>query len=180
MWSVTYELKTLGSTASVIAAVRDEVAAIDKDVPVINVRTQTEQIDATLGQERLFAALTGSFGLLALALASVGVYGVMAYMVARRTSEIGVRMALGAQPWQVLSSILREAGSLAFVGVAAGTIIALSLARLFSSLVYGLTPHDPLTLLSATLLLFAITLVAAWVPAQRASRIDPARALRNE
>lgn len=180
IWSMTYEVKAFGNPQSLITSVTNAVKNIDKDVPLIETRTQTEQIDATLTEERLFAALTGSFGLLALLLASIGIYGVTTYAVAQRTREIGIRMALGAQRPQVLRSILSEAGSLAVLGITGGVIIGLALTRFIASLLYGLKPTDPLTLSAAALLLFTVTLFAAWLPARRASRIDPIQTLRHE
>lgn len=180
IWSMTYEVKAYGDPQNLIASVRNTVNKIDRDVPLIDIRTQTEQIDATLTEERLFAALTGSFGLLALLLASIGIYGVTSYAVAQRTREIGIRMALGAQRLQVLRSILSEASFLAVVGISGGVIMGLGLTRFIASLLYGLKPTDPLTLSAAALLLFTVTLFAAWLPARRASRIDPIQTLRHE
>ncbi len=180
IWAMTYEVKAFGSPENLIASVQSAVRKIDRDVPLDDIRTQTEQIEATLTQERLITALTGSFGLLALVLASVGIYGVMTYSVAQRAREIGVRMALGAQSSRVLRSILVEAGFLALLGVSAGVLVSLGLARLIAGLLYGLKPTDPLTLSSAALLLCAVTLFSAWIPARRASRIDPIQILRHE
>jgi ABC-type antimicrobial peptide transport system permease subunit len=140
----------------------------------------TQQIDSSLSNERIFARLTGGFGLLALLLASIGIYGIMAYTVARRTGEIGIRMALGARADQVLSMILREASWMALTGVLVGIGVALWLSRFINSMLYGLTPADPLTLAGAGALLIAIALLAGLGPARRASRIDPIRALRHE
>jgi predicted permease len=178
--NMTFEIKTAASEASLMKSVRDLVRSIDKDLPVFDIRTQTEQIDATLSHERLFAALTSSLGLLALILAAVGIYGVMAYAVARRTSEIGVRMALGAQGRQVLAMILGETALLAGVGVVIGIAAAAGLSRFIRSMLYGLQPSDPLTFAGAVLLLLVIALLAGWRPARKASRLDPMVALRHE
>jgi ABC-type antimicrobial peptide transport system permease subunit len=156
------------------------VQEIDKDLPLRDVRTQTEQIDATVMQERLFATLTSAFGILALILAAIGIYGIMAYTVARRTSEIGVRMALGARPRQVRLMVLRESGWMAIIGIAVGIGASIGLARLVRAMLYGLSPSDPTTLIGTTCLLFFIALAAAYGPARRASRIDPMQALRHE
>ena len=177
---MTFELKTAASEGSILKSVREIVRSIDKDLPVFDVRTQTEQIDATLSRERLFAALASGFGLLALILASVGIYGVMAYAVARRTSEIGVRMALGAQRGQVLRMILREAAFLAAAGITIGILASLGLTRYIRGMLYGLAPSDPLALCGAVLLLLLVVLAAGWLPARRASRLDPMVALRHE
>jgi ABC-type antimicrobial peptide transport system permease subunit len=177
---MTFEIKTAASEASLMKSVRDAVRSIDKDLPVFDIRTQTEQIDATLSHERLFAALTSSLGLLALMLAAVGIYGIMAYAVARRTSEIGVRMALGAQARQVLAMILRETALLAGAGVVIGIAAAAGLSHFIRGMLYGLQPSDPLTFAGAVLLLLVIALLAGWRPARKASRLDPMVALRHE
>ena len=124
--------------------------------------------------------MASGFGLLALVLTSVGIYGVMAYAVARRTGEIGVRMALGAQRGQVLRMILREAVFLAAAGISVGLLASIGLTRYIRSMLYDLTPFDPLTLYGAVLLLLLVVLAAAWLPARRASRLDPMVALRHE
>ncbi len=178
--NMTFELKTAANEASILRSVREIVGSIDSDLPVIDIRTQTEQIDATLVRERLFAALASGFGLLALILASVGIYGVMAYAVARRTNEIGVRMALGAQRGQILAMILREAAVLAAIGIGIGIFASLGLTRYIRSMLYGLKPSDPLTLCGAVLLLLFVALAAGGWPARKASRLDPMVALRHE
>lgn len=178
--NMTFELKTAASERSVLNSVREVVRSVDRDLPVFDVRTQTEQIDATLSCERLFAALASGFGLLALLLASVGIYGVMAYSVARRTGEIGVRMALGAQRVQILSMILRETALLAAAGITVGALASLALTRYIRGMLYGLTPFDPWALGAAVLLLLLVVLVAGWWPARRAARLDPMAALRHE
>jgi predicted permease len=177
---MTFEVKTAASEASIVKSFRDVVRSIDKDLPVVDIRTQTEQIDETLWRERLFAALTSGLGLLALILAAVGIYGVMAYGVARRTGEIGVRMALGAQGRQVLAMILRETALLAGAGVVIGIAAAAGLSRFIRGMLYGLQPSDPLTFAGAVLVLLAIALLAGWRPARKASRLDPMVALRHE
>lgn len=131
-------------------------------------------------QERMFASLTAGFGVLALVLACVGIYGIMAYSVAQRTNEIGIRLALGAARAQIRSMIMREAGWLAVVGVVAGSGIAVFLIRLVKSVLYGLTPNDPLSFGVSVLFLMTIGLVAGWIPATRASRVQPMDALRQE
>jgi predicted permease len=176
----TFEIKTAASTPSIVAEIREAVRSADQNLPVQEVRTQTQQIEATLTNERVFATLTGGFGLLALILASIGIYGIMAYTVSRRTNEIGIRMALGARSTAVLSMILRETFLLAFIGIVAGLVGAAALTRLATSMLYELTPTDPLTFGSAALLLVAIAMAAGFTPARRASRVDPMTALRHE
>jgi ABC-type antimicrobial peptide transport system permease subunit len=153
---------------------------LDRELPITNVRTQDEQIDGTLRRERLFATLTSGFGVLALLLASIGIYGIMAYTVSGSTHEIGIRIALGAQTGQVLRTVLREAWLLALAGVGVGLIVALAMSRLIQSMLYGLRPTDPITSAAAATLLVAIALAASWTPARKAARIDPIHALRHE
>jgi predicted permease len=176
----TYELRLKTAPDAALPAIRQTVAAIDKDIPLLDVRTQTQQIDDLLSQERLFATLTGAFGVVALVLACIGIYGVMAYNVARRTNEIGIRIALGAQTDQVLRMVLGEASWLAVFGIAIGLSCALWLTRFLATLLYGLKPSDPVTLAGAALLLLATALAAGWAPAWRASRVQPMEALRHE
>lgn len=128
----------------------------------------------------MFASLTVGFGVLALGLACVGIYGIMAYTVSQRTNEIGIRLALGANRGQVWGLVLREASWLAVVGVAAGLVAAFGLAQFVRSMLYGLKPGDPVSFLGAGCLLLGVALVAAWMPAMRASRVEPMEALRHE
>ena len=139
-----------------------------------------EQVARNFNQERLIARLTELFGALALVLACVGLYGITAYAVALRTNEIGIRMALGAERWQILRMVLREALSLALLGVAIGIPAALAAGRLLSSMLYGLKASDPFTIAAATAVLLAVAGLAAFLPAYRASRVDPMVALRYE
>ena len=179
-FGATYEVRTSLSPASIAPSLRKAVQAIDPDLPLQEIRTQQGQIDASMQQERIIAALTASFGVLALVLASVGVYGVMAYSVAQRTSEIGIRMALGALPREVLTMVLREATWIAFVGITCGIGTTLLSTRLVTSLLYGLHPNDPVILATSALLLALVGLVASWVPARRAAAVEPMQALRHE
>jgi predicted permease len=156
------------------------IRTIDPDLPMTAVRTQRKQIDVNLRQERLFATLSCGFGILALLLASVGVYGIMAYTVTQRTNEIGIRLALGAERGQVRGMVLREAMALAVVGVVTGMALVLLLVRLVQSMLYGLQGRDPGSLVATAVLLGAVALVAGWVPAARASRVQPMEALRHE
>jgi ABC-type antimicrobial peptide transport system permease subunit len=153
---------------------------VDRNVPLLDVRTQDEQIAASLQHERIFADLTGGFGILALVLASIGIYGIMAYSVSRRTNEIGIRMALGAQPQRVLRMVLGEASWIVVIGVIAGLAGALALGRLIASMLYGLKPWDPATFAIASTLLILVAVGASWIPARRAAGVDPMKALRHE
>jgi len=178
--SMTYEIRTQVDAKSIFPALRRAVQRADRNLPLINVRTQQQQIQADMQQERMFVALTSGFGLLALALASVGVYGIMAYSVAQRTNEIGIRLALGALPRQVLGMILSEAAWISLGGIAVGLIAALLLARLVRSMLYGLQPSDPVSLMAGAGLLIAVALAASWLPARRAASVQPMDALRHE
>jgi predicted permease len=177
---MTFEVRTNGDPGGVVGSIRSAVQSVDKDLPLIDVRTQTEQIKASIAPERIFAAVTAGFGVLALILASIGVYGIMAFTVGRRVNEIGIRMALGAPASQVLKMILRETAWLAAIGIGTGVGVALLLAQFLRSMLFGLKPTDPSTLAGAALLLFAIAMLAGWGPANRASLIQPMEALRHE
>lgn len=177
---MSYAIRMGMPLEALMPSLRHAALEIDPDLPLGYVRTQEQQIQAGMQQERVFVTLTSGFGLLALALASVGVYGIMAYSVAQRTNEIGIRLALGALPRQVLGMILREATWISLGGVAAGLIAALLLARLVKSMLYGLQPADPVSLISGATLLIAVGLAASWLPARRAASVQPVEALRHE
>jgi ABC-type antimicrobial peptide transport system permease subunit len=163
-----------------MASVREAIRAVDANVPVFDVKTMDDQMLVALLPARLAGTLLGAFGLLALLLASVGVYGVMAYSVVQRTREIGVRRALGARTNCLLRLILGEGMRLAGIGFAIGLAAAVALTRFVSSLLYGVTPTDPLTFVAASGILTAAALVACCIPALRAVRVDPITALRYE
>jgi putative ABC transport system permease protein len=150
--------------------------------PAITVQYQTvrSQVSGSLLRERLMATLSGFFGGLAVLIATVGLYGVMSYTVARRRVEIGIRMALGADRGSVIRMIVREAGTLLILGVVAGTALAMVAGRTATTLLYDVKPWDPVTVASAIALLGAVTLLASWLPARRASRLAPTVALREE
>jgi predicted permease len=177
---MTFEIKTAASLASVVPKIREAVKAVDKDLPVLEVRTQTEQIDATLSEERVFALLTSGFGLLALGLASIGIYGVMAYTVSRRTNEIGIRMALGAEASRVLRMVLAESSVLAVIGILMGLGAALAATRVLTSMLFGVKATDPATFCLGAGLLLLVALSAALIPAWRAASVEPMTALRHE
>jgi predicted permease len=178
--SMTYEVKTAVPGEDVVNPIREAVQTVDKDLPLIDVRTQVAQIDATTTQERIFAVLTTSFGGLALVLACIGIYGIMAYTVAMRTNEIGIRMALGAQVRSVVLMVLGETTWLVGIGLVLGISSAVGLTRLVRSMLFGLGPTDPVTFIGASLLLLAVALLAGWGPARKASLINPVIALRHE
>ena len=177
---MTYAIRTDLPPAELAPALRRVVQQADRDLPIIDVRTQREQIDANMQMERAFAALTSGFGALALALACVGIYGIMAYSVASRTNEIGIRLALGAQAGQVRGMILRESTWLAAAGIVVGVGASLMLTRLVKSMLYGIEPWDPATLAGGVLVLLVVALAASWIPARRAAGVQPMEALRHE
>jgi ABC-type antimicrobial peptide transport system permease subunit len=176
----TYAVRTPLQPSMIVPTLRRVVQQTDPDLPIVNIRTQREQIDDSMRMERTFAALTTGFGALALALACVGVFGVMAYSVAQRTNEIGIRMALGAQPGQVKGMILRESTLLAAVGISGGIAGVLLLSRLVNSMLYGIRPYDPVSMVVGILILLAVALAASWIPARRAAGVQPMEALRHE
>lgn len=165
---------------SLVPAVRKAVADIDRNLPLEGVTTQVRMLEESMGMERLLALLCGGLALLALSLSCIGLGGLMAYNVTRRTNEIGIRIALGARPRDMAWSVLREAIVLAGMGIALGILMALALARILVSIVFGIAPYDPTTMLASALVLVTVAAAAAWVPARRAAKIDPMEALRYE
>ncbi|MGH9718634.1 MAG: ABC transporter permease [Bryobacteraceae bacterium] len=166
--------------SSLVAAVRREFQSLDKNLPVFNVRTAATQIDRALSQERLIATLSGIFGGVALILAAIGLYGVIAYAVARRVKEIGIRIALGAGRGDVHRLVLQNTLRLILTGAAIGLPVGLAAARLVASELYGVSPHDPAVAGGGVVLILAVGLAAGWWPARRAARLDPLTALRQE
>ncbi len=171
MHNATFAIRTSLAGEAILPTLREAVRQVDPSLPMLDVRTQDEQVASNLRQERIFAMLTSGFGVLALVLACVGVYGVMAYSVARRTSEIGIRLALGAPRTRVLTMVLREASWLGIIGTGAGLAAALLLARLVKSMLYGISPNDPVTIAGGMTLLLGAALVAGWIPARRAAGV---------
>jgi predicted permease len=178
--AMTFEVRTEGNPKGYVEAIAGVVASMDKNLPLIDVRTQEEQIASTIGPERSFATVTIGFGILALGLASIGVYGVVSSGVSRRVNEIGVRMALGAGANRVMRMVLGEALCLTLVGLACGVCAALFFTRLLSSFLFGLKPTDVLTFAGAGLLLSLVATLASWPPAYRAALIQPIEALKHE
>ena len=177
--STTLEIRAAGSLTEASSAIRKE---LQPRLPsaALEIRALTEQVANTLVQERMMATLASGFGVLALVLASVGLYGLLAYSVARRTKEMGIRMALGAQRSRVIGMVVKSAVRLVLVGVALGLPAAWAASRSVESMLFGLAPTDPATIAGAALLLTAAALLAAYLPARRASRVDPMTALRHE
>jgi hypothetical protein len=174
------EVRAAQETAAVIAAIRRELRSLDPNVPVLRVDTLEEYVNAHIRRERMIAFLSAFFGLLALGLASVGLYGVMAYAVTQRTREVGVRMALGAHRGDVVRLIVLESAIPAAIGITIGLAGSLVLARFVASLLYGVAPRDPGSMIFATVAMLLVALAAAALPARRASRLDPMTALRYE
>jgi ABC-type antimicrobial peptide transport system permease subunit len=157
-----------------------EVSSLDKDLPIFDVKTMDQRVAASLANRRFAAWLLTAFSFIAMLLAAVGLYGVMAQTVLQRSREIGVRMALGAQSADVLRMILRQGAVLIAGGLVAGTVAALGLTSLMKSLLFAVKPTDPLTFAAVAALLSIVALAAAYLPARRATRLDPVTALRDE
>jgi macrolide transport system ATP-binding/permease protein len=163
-----------------LKTVREIVQQADARVPLSNVKTQAAEIDQTINQEIVFAQLCSGFAILALVIACVGLYGTVSYNVARRTSEIGIRMALGAQRGLVVRMILKQVLILAAGGLAIGVPVAFGTSKLVASFLFGTKPNDPVALSAAVAILIGTAVLAGYAPARRASRIDPMVALRHE
>ena len=178
--SAMFEVRTAGSGASAIGGIREAVRQIDPNLPVTDVSTQLEQVERRFLQEKVFAQAYALFGGLALVLASIGLFGLMSYNVARRTNEIGIRMALGARRADVLGMVMRESMILVAVGVAAGLGIAIAASRFVATLLFGLPPHDVTSIGLAIGVMAIVSALAGYLPARRASRVDPMVALHYE
>jgi ABC-type antimicrobial peptide transport system permease subunit len=178
--SAAFYVRALTGSSSVYSLVRSEVKQLDATMPVYQLKTLEAQLDETLLTDRLIALLSAGFGLLATVLASVGLYGVMAFVVARRKKELGIRLALGARPGLVVWSVMREVLLLLAIGLAIGVPSALALATYVSAQLYGIQPRDPWIAGWTIVLLTIVSAAAGVIPARRASRIDPILALRYE
>jgi putative ABC transport system permease protein len=178
--SVTLLVRTATDPMGLLPAIRGEVQSLDKNLPVFDITTLRVAVATTLGQQKLYALLFGSFALLALVLAAIGIYGVISYSVARRTHEMGIRMALGAEPNDVLKLVVGQGMLLTVSGLAAGLAAALCLARLLRGLLYGVNPNDVTTFVLVGLALWGVALLACYIPARRATKVDPMVALRYE
>jgi putative ABC transport system permease protein len=177
---VSLVLRAAGSPGALAESVRKEVQALDPELPVFRVRTMPELVSASVAQRRFQALLLATFAAVGLALAAIGLYGVMALSVSQRTREIGVRIALGAPARGVLRLVLRQALSLVLMGTAVGLLGALALSRVLSSLLFRVSATDPMTFGTVAAVLLLTALVASYVPARRATRVDPLEALRYE
>jgi putative ABC transport system permease protein len=177
---MTFLLRTSGDPMSLAPAARSAVAEVDPDHAITRLQTMEQNWGGGMRDKRYLALVLGVFAFVATVLATIGIYGVMAYSVAQRTREIGIRMALGASPHKILALIGGRAAILISLGILLGLAGSLGLSRLIASQLWGITPTDPATFTGVALLLIAIALVACFVPARRAIRVDPTEALRTE
>jgi putative ABC transport system permease protein len=164
---------------ALVPSIRAEVQAIDPRLPIANIRTMDEVVAASMSQPSLAQSVLVIFGVLALALAAIGLYGVLSYVVSERQHEIGIRMAIGAEPRGVRTMVMRQGLMLALTGIVAGVVVSLALARLIEGLLHGVAPHDVGTFATVPAVLVGVALIASWIPAWRATRVDPLKALRQ-
>lgn len=175
-----FEVRTAIDPTEIMAEVRRVARDVDACLALYDVKTQSEQINQALFQERLFARLTSFFGILALLLASVGIYGVIALTVSRRTHEFGIRMALGGSRGKIMATVLHETLTIVGIGVGLGIGIAMVASGLISANLYAVEPYDPFAIAGSALLMMAAAALAGYIPARRAMRVDPMVALRYE
>jgi predicted permease len=178
--AMAFVIRTASDPAGMMPGIREAVRQVDDNLPLMDMSTQTDQIERRFTQERVFATAYAFFGALAVLVASIGLFGLMSYSVTRRTSEIGIRMALGAQRLAVLGMVMRESLVLVAIGIAIGSGTAFGSGRFVASLLFGLTPTDATTMAAAVVVMVAVSAFAGYLPAQRASRLDPTTALRHE
>ena len=177
---MTVEVRTASDPVTVASAIREAVRQTDPTIPLADMKTQRQQIAETIGKPRAFAALTTVSGVIGLLLACVGLYGIVSYETIRRTREIGIRMALGAKRSDVLRLVMGQIVAVLTIGAGIGVALALAASRLIGSLLFGVSPSDPLAMASALAVLIGVALAASYLPARRASRLDPTQALRYE
>jgi len=175
----TFELRTGVRPSGLVSEVQAAVAGVNKEIP-LEFHTLSEQVNDSMVQERMLALLSGFFGTLALLLAMIGLYGTLSYLVAQRQTEFGIRMALGAERGSILRLVMRSVISVLAVGVVAGVGISLAATRVLQQLLFGLGPHDVVTMIAAVAVLSVVALIAGYLPARRAMKVDPMVALRNE
>ena len=177
---MTVEVRTASEPSALVPAIREAIRLIDASLPLVDMKTQRQQMAETIGVPRTIALLTAVSGVVALLLACIGLYGLVSYDATRRTNEIGIRMALGARRTDVFRLVVRRTLIVVVIGAAAGVGLALIGSRFIEGLLFGVRPSDPLTIASVVILLMTVAFFAAYVPARRASRLDPAHALRYE
>ena len=180
MQSMQFVLRTKAEPASLSRQIREAVHAIDPEIPIAEMATLSEIVDSSVTADRFSMLLLSAFGLLALLLASIGIYGVVSWSVLQQTSEIGIRIALGAQRQQILLMVLGQGARLACAGIGIGLVAAFAATRLIARFLYGVQATDPATFAAVSLLLIAVALLASYLPARRAMRIDPMKAIRLE
>ncbi|MEX0912660.1 MAG: ABC transporter permease, partial [Gemmatimonadota bacterium] len=178
--SLDVAVRTAGDPLTLLNAIRSEVTALDPDLPIERFSTGAQLVSASVAQPRFYTGLLAIFAAVALTLAAVGIFAVMSFLVTQRTREIGVRMALGADPWKVRSLVVRGALALCAIGIGAGVVAAMAGSRLLSGLLYGVSGLDPIAYSAAVLILFAVAFVASYLPARAATRVEPAVALRQQ
>jgi predicted permease len=178
--ATVFQVRTAADPAPFVGSMREAVRQADPDLPLMDVSTQAEQIDKNLQQERVFAQAYAMFGALAMLIASIGLFGLMSYSVARRTNEIGIRMALGAESRHVLRLVMSESMTLVLLGIVVGLSAALAAGRLVTALLFGLAATDAVSLIAATAVMLTVSSIAAYLPARRAARVDPLVALHYE
>ena len=176
---MTLTIRTAADPSTVATMLRREVLALDKDLPIFNVKTMDEAVAATIGSRRISMLLFSVFAGAALLLAAIGIYGVMAYTVTQRTQEIGIRMALGAQKGDVLRMIVRQGMTLTIIGVFAGLLGALGLTKTIATLLFGVGANDPASFIGISILVLSIAFLACYLPARRAAKLDPLTALSH-
>jgi putative ABC transport system permease protein len=177
---LTLVVRARNDAGGLVPSIRSAMASLDREVTLSEIQTMEEVVNTSNAQPRFLMTLIGTFAFVALLLAAVGIYAVMSYTVSRRTHEIGIRMALGAKQGDVLRLVVGQGMTVALIGAAVGLAGSLLLVRLLKSLLYGVQPTDPLTFVLVPLLLCGIALLATYIPARRAARVDPMRALRYE
>jgi putative ABC transport system permease protein len=178
--AMTFVLRTQMDPLAAVAAAQAQASAIDKTVPLFRIKTLDQYLAASIAQPRFNVLLLCTFASLALAIAGIGLYGAISYSVTQRTHEIGIRLALGAQPSQILKVVVAQGAALSCLGIGIGLLAALALTRLIASLLFNVRPHDPLTFTTVAALLIVVALFACVLPARRAMRVDPLVALRYE
>jgi ABC-type antimicrobial peptide transport system permease subunit len=179
-WSPSFLLRTREGAAFATPDIRRAILSLDTQARIAEIRTLDDRVNDYLNRERLLASISVAFGIIALLLAAVGLYGVMAYGVTRRSREIGLRMALGAQRAQVLRLVLRDAAFIAIAGIIVGVPAALAASRTATALIFGIGAADVLSLAAAATILAAVAVLATWIPARRAMHVDPITVLRYE
>jgi putative ABC transport system permease protein len=178
--AMTIVVRSNSAAQPVVSAVREKISKLDPDLPLAGILPMEKVVSASVAQSRLVTGLVGAFAGFALLLAAVGIYGVMAYSVSQRSHEMGIRMALGAAPRDIFRLVVGQGMRLVLAGIGLGFLASLGLTRLLSSLLFGTSANDPVTLAAVATILIAVALAACYIPARRATRVDPLIALRYE